>query len=241
MIPDLQLYSWAFFLGVGAAGILLFMALQFIRHPLLQRLALPVRVERRWSNRLRQLLLIYELFFSVVWGSLFITLNMVWHGMVVGLLVVLTFPLLRNYIIGRLLCFDHDFEVGKRIIIQQTKGVINHLNRLGIYVNTNDGMQYFNYKQLQEEGYSLVTDSQMKEYCDLNITVPPADQRPATAQQLMYRLMGSPYLDGHYKPILISNEANTVFRIRVLIRKGNHRKELLSLIQDWGYSCQFSH
>lgn len=166
---------------------------------------------------------------------------MFWHGLIVGLLVLLTFPLLRNYITGRFLCFDRDFEVGKRIIIPPTKGVINHMNRLGIYINTNDGMQYLNYQQLQEQGYSLVTDSKMKEYCDLNITVPPAEQTHTTEQKLLYQLMGSPYLDNQHKPILISNKNNEVFQIRVLIRKGNHRKELLSLIQDWGYHCQFSH
>lgn len=236
-----QFNTWLFLLSVAAAGLLGFFCLHTLHHRLLPRLSLTVHAKRWWSNRLRQMLLIYEVFLWVVMGSLFVVINFLWHGLIVGLLVLLTFPLLRNYITGRLLCFDRDFEVGKRIIAQNTKGVINHMNRLGIYINTNDGIQYLNYQYLQEQGYSLVTDSQMKEYCDLNITVPPAEQKPTTEQQLLYHLMGSPYLDNQYKPILISNQNNEVFQIRVLIRKGNHRKELLSLIQDWGYHCQFSH
>ena len=235
------LHSWGFFWLVVLTGLLLGLLLRFVRQQVLQRLSLPVRTRRRWDNRLRQALLIYELFFGVVVGSLFVTINYPWHGLMVLSLIVLTFPLLRNYITGQFLQFDRDFEVGKRIIIQETKGVVNHINRLGIYVNTNNGMQYFNFKQLQEQGYSLVTDSQMKEYCDLNITIPEDHQKANIGQQLIYRLMGSPYLDNGYRPILISNQDNAVFRIRVLIRKGNHRKELLALIQDWGYQCQFSH
>lgn len=239
--PEFWSHSWPFFILVVLVGLLLFWLLQSVRQLIIERFAWPVSTKQRWANRLRQALLIYELFFVVVIGSLFVELNYIWHGMIVSLLILLTFPMLRNYITGRLLCFDRDFGVGKRIIIQEIKGVINHLNRLGIYVNTNNGIQYFNYQQLQEQGYSLVTDSSMEEYCDLNITIPPEIQPTVTEQQLLYRLMGSPYLDNRYKPILIRNEDNTVFRIRVLIRKGNHRKELLSLIKDWGYRCQLSH
>jgi hypothetical protein len=142
-------------------------------------------------------------------------------------------------LVGRLLCFDRDFDTGKRINIKTIKGVINHMSRLGIYVNTNNGMQYFNYVQLQQEGFSIMTDSSMEEYCDLNISVPQGSS--TNAQSLLYRIMGVPYLDSGYKPILIHNDSDTVFKIRVLIRKGNHRRELLQLIEGWGYQCQLSH
>ncbi|MGH1334955.1 MAG: hypothetical protein ACRBFS_02430 [Aureispira sp.] len=230
--------TWSFFLMMVVMGILFYLFLLFLSQRI-SRLSLTFKAEDRWSNYLRQVLLLYELFFVVVMGSLFILLNPPWHGLIVFFLVLITFPLLRNYLIGRLLCFDRDFGTGKRISIGASKGVINHMNRLGIYVNTNDGMQYFNYKQLQKEGFSIVTDSSMEEYCDLNITV--SEEHPTNGQQLLYQLMGVPYLDSGYKPILIQSEANTIFRIRVLIRKGNHRRELVQLIEGWGYQCQFSH
>lgn len=230
--------TWSFFLIMVVMGVLFYILLVFLRQQI-SRLPLSFKAEDRWSNYLRQVLLLYELFFVVVMGSLFILLHPLWHGLIVFFLVLITFPLLRNYLIGRLLCFDRDFSTGKRISVGTSKGVINHMNRLGIYVNTNTGMQYFNYKQLQKEGFSIVTDSSMEEYCDLNITVPK--EHPTNGQQLLYQLMGVPYLNSGYKPILIQNEANTIFKIRVLIRKGNHRRELVQLIEGWGYQCQFSH
>lgn len=230
--------TWPFFLAMVVAGFLFYALLFFLRQQL-SRLSLTFRAEDRWSNSLRQVLLLYELFFVVVIGSLFILLNPLWHGLIVFFLVLITFPLLRNYLIGRLLCFDRDFGTGKRISVGASKGVINHMNRLGIYVNTNNGMQYFNFKQLQKEGFGIVTDSSMEEYCDLNINVPEKDH--TNPQQLLYQLMGVPYLNSGYKPILIQNDDDTIFRIRVLIRKGNHRRELVQLIEGWGYQCQFSH
>lgn len=230
--------SWAFFTMMVITGVLLYWLLVFMKTRV-SKLSLPFKAERKWSNFLRQTLLLYELFYVVVIGSLFVLINPFWHGLILFFLLLITFPLLRNYLIGRLLCFDPDFATGKRIGVSGSKGVINHMNRLGIYVNTNNGMQYFNYKQLQRDGFSIMTDSSMEEYCDLNISVP--EEEATSAQQLLYKLMGVPYLDSGYKPILIQNEADTAFRIRVLIRKGNHRRELLQLIEDWGYQCQFSH
>lgn len=232
------LTTWLFFLSIAIAGVIIYLLLVLMKQQL-SRLSLTFKAEDRWTNFLRQILLLYELFFVVVIGSLFILLNPLWHALIIFFLVLITFPLLRNYLIGRLLCFDQDFSTGKRISVASSKGVINHMTRLGIYVNTNEGMQYFNYKQLQEDGFSIVTDSSMEEYCDLNINVP--DECSTNAQQLLYKLMGVPYLDSGYKPILIQNDTNTVFRIRVLIRKGNHRRELVQLIEGWGYQCQLSH
>ncbi|MFK7798438.1 MAG: hypothetical protein AB8E82_13380 [Aureispira sp.] len=232
------LSSWSSFLVMVLAGVLLYFLLSFLRKQI-SRLPLTFKAQDRWKNSLRQILLLYEFFFVLVVGSLFLLINPLWHGLIVFFLLLITFPLLRNYLVGRLLCFDRDFNTGKRINIKTIKGVINHLNRLGVYVNTNNGMQYFNYIQLQQEGFSIMTDSSMEEYCDLNISVPQG--RSINAQSLLYQLMGVPYLDSGYKPILIHNDSDTVFQIRVLIRKGNHRRELLQLIEDWGYQCQLSH
>lgn len=237
-ISGLFVSSWSTFLIMVLVGVLLYFLLLFLRNQI-ARLPLSFKAQDQWRNSLRQVLLLYEFFFVIVASSLFLLIHPLWHGLIVFFLLLITFPLLRNYLVGRLLCFDQDFDTGKRINIRAIKGVINHMNRLGIYVNTNNGMQYFNYIQLQQEGFSIMTDSRMEEYCDLNITVPK--DRSINAQSLLYRLMGVPYLDSGYKPILIHNDSDTIFKIRVLIRKGNHRRELLQLIEDWGYQCQLSH
>ena len=67
------------------------------------------------------------------------------------------------------LCFDYEFQTGRTIIAKKIQGVISKINGLGIYVMTNDGMQYFNYTFLQTEGFSLLADDDMNEYCYLNI------------------------------------------------------------------------
>jgi hypothetical protein len=233
-------FSWLFFFGTVVFLLLFYGLLLFVQRQIHQ-LPLPLKFRDRLSNKLRSLLLLYDFIFVVITASVFILLNPIWHGLVILFLVSITFPLMRNYMIGRFLSFDPEFHQGKRITVGEDTGVINKMNRLGIYVITNNGVKYINYMILQEKGFSLLTDSLMQEYCDLNISANEQDRSNLSAEMLLYKLMGVPYLDSKYRPTLIANNADTEFQIRVLIRKGNHRQELINLIKDWGYDCQLSH
>lgn len=233
-------FSWLFFFGTVVFLLLFYGLLLFLqRH--VHQFPVTLKFKDRLSNTLRSFLLLYDLIFVVVTASVFILLNPVWHGLVILFLVSITFPLMRNYMIGRFLCFNPEFQQGKRITVGKDTGVINKMNRLGIYMITNNGMKYINYMILQERGFSLLTDSLMQEYCDLNISANEQDSSNLSAEMLLYKLMGVPYLDSEYRPTLIANNADIEFQIRVLIRKGNHRQELINLIKDWGYDCQLSH
>lgn len=233
-------FSWIFFLGTVVFLLLFYSLLRFLQRQIHQ-LPLSLKFRDSLSSKLRSLLLLYDLIFVVITASVFILLNPVWHGIAILFLISVTFPLMRNYMIGRFLCFDPEFQQGKRITVGIDTGVINKMNRLGIYVITNSGMKYINYMILQERGFSLLTDSLMQEYCDLNINANDKDSSNLSAEMLLYKLMGVPYLDSEYRPTLIANNTDTEFQIRVLIRKGNHRQELIDLIKDWGYDCQLSH
>ncbi|WMX16363.1 MULTISPECIES: hypothetical protein [unclassified Aureispira] len=233
-------FTWMFFFGTVVFLLLFYGFLQFLKNQIPQ-LPATVKFKERLSRRLRYFLLLYELIFVVISVSIFMLIHPLWHGMIVLFLISITFPLMRDYMIGRFLCFDPEFQQGKRITVGEDTGVINKMNRLGIYVITNNGMKYINYMILQENGFSLLTDSLMQEYCDLNISANDKDTSNLSAEMLLYKLMGVPYLDSDYRPTLITNNTNTDFQIRVLIRKGNHQQELINLIKDWGYDCQLSH
>lgn len=233
-------FTWMFLFATVVFLLLFYGFLQFIKRQIPQ---LPITVKfKDWlSNWLRCFLLFYDLIFVVITVSIFMLLNPFWHGIIVLFLISITFPLIRDYVIGRFLCFDPEFQQGKRITIGKDTGVINKMNRLGIYVITNNGTKYINYLILQEKGFSLLTDSLMQEYCDLNISANDQVSLDLSPEMLLYKLMGVPYLDSEYRPTLITNTTNTHFQIRVLIRKGNHQQELVNLIKDWGYDCQLSH
>ena len=188
---------------------------------------------------LRNALLLYELLFAVIVGSIFLLINPLWHGILILFLVVITFPLIRNYVTGKLLCFDQDLHVGKTLITNEIRGVINKMNGLGIYIITNDGVYYSNYTSLQKNGFSLVLDSETNEYCYLNIS--SADGQEINLNTLSFKLMAIPYLDASYPPNFTDSNNSTMVQVKILIRSGKHRYEVIQLIEGWGYQCNLSH
>lgn len=233
-------YSWYFFFTTAGILLLLYGLLVILEQQVPQ---LPI--QNKWKRRflwfLRRFRLLHVPFSFLILGSTFFLIFPRLHGYVLLFVIIVCFPLLRNYIIGKLLCFDEDFHTGKRILANGVSGVISRITGLGIYVMSDTGMQYFNYKNLQESGYSLRSDQDNNEYCYLNLTPKGNEAKQLSSQALLYKLMSVPYLDNRYKPTPMDLIDDNSLQIRVMIRKGNHRKELVHLIEHWGFHCELTH
>jgi len=112
---------------------------------------------------------------------------------------------------------------------------------LGIFIMTADGVQYFSYTHIQQKGFSLVSDNDTKEYCYINIH--PIDQEitKQTPQNILFRLLQVPYLDPSFQPTFIDNIKENRIQIKVLLRPGGHKKEIIDLIETWHYRCTLSY
>ena len=102
-------FSWMFFLGTVVFLLLFYSLLRFLERQIHQ-LPLSLKFRDSLSSKLRSFLLLYDLIFIVITASEFVLLNPIWHGIVILFLISITFPLMKNYMIGRFLCFDPEFQ-----------------------------------------------------------------------------------------------------------------------------------
>lgn len=185
-------------------------------------------------NVVAQFLLYYEPLTALLLATIFVFVNPLLHGVILALLVLAGFSRLRDYFSGRIVLGSPLVAVGKRMKADRFTGVISRINRIGLYLQTGEGLHFVNYTTLLTEGYSLITGKDIGGYYQLHLT--PADGKSDPLTDLMDRLTTTPYLDRSFRPEVTQPEIDAPdIQVRLSVREEKHLSELLRLFQEWGY------
>jgi hypothetical protein len=182
------------------------------------------------------LLLLYQPLTVLILATIFVFINPLVHGLLLLVVVAAGFPRLRDYLSGRVILFNPLVSVGKRVRTSAATGVISRISRIGLYLQTAEGLHFVNYTTLLTQGYSLITGKNIGGYYQLLLTPPPERDHPI--QDLLDRFTTTPYLDRSYRPEISPGKGDGRIHARVSVREEQQLTELLSLIGEWGYSAQ---
>lgn len=233
----LEQFSWGRLFIAGLILLTVYFILQFIRR-LLERAAFMGSWQAPAMRFSRYILLIYEPLALVIIGGIFVLINPIFHGLIMGLLFLAGFPHLRNYLAGRVVQFDHHIDRGSRLRSGAFEGVVLEMGRLGLQLQTNEGLHHLTYARLLAEGYTLISGEEIGGFYQLLIRPREADEKVRHLQHLQNLLLTAPYLDWHHKPELTSGDTEQqTIEARVLVREENHLHDLVELIREWGYHC----
>ena len=197
--------------------------------------------KKSWQTKVQQvvhyLLLVYEPLAIIVLVSAFILLNPLFDGLLIGLLLIAGFTHVRNYTSGWLILADSNMAIGKKLKTGSLQGIISKLGRLGLHLQTSEGIHYISYSKLQGQGYAMIAGEEIGGFYYLKIT-PQDDQKAGNhALRIMELLTSAPYVDRNHKPELLPNKENSCLEARVLLKEETHLYELMGLIEEWGYKA----
>ncbi len=185
-------------------------------------------------NIISPFLLLYQPLTVLVLALIFLFINPLIHGTLLLVLVVAGFSRIRDYLSGRIILFNPLIGVGKRMRTDKSTGVISKISRIGLYLQTGEGLHFVNYTTLLTEGYSLITGKDIGGYYQLRLATPAGE--PNALRLLSDRLTTTPYLDRSFKPELSYSEKEPEkILARLSVREEKHLTELLALLNEWGF------
>ena len=226
-------------LFMAALVLLLFYGLLKLISSILSR----QKLKEDWLHQLRDgiqsLLKIYEVIVILILSSVFIFINPVIHGLILGAVVLFSLSHIRNFVSGRLAQTDENLSIGERIRIGDAKGVIVKMGHLGLQLRTATGLRFVNYTKLFSEGYNLIALEEVGGFYEFEIKPAQVGTKVNHVQQLLDAFLMTPYIDPNRQPELLytDNESKTL-EARILIREDSHLDDLVQLIHSWGYHCQ---
>ena len=234
---DNIMLNWNDFIRTAILLAGFYITLQFI-YRLLKGTAFLGPFQHRLKSLVFSLLLIYEPLAILLMLGTFILVKPVLHGILVAIFFLLAFRQLIYYVSGRIVLFDDAITVGNRLSLQNSTGVIAVTGRMGIKLRTTKGLHFINHSRLLSEGYTLMSGRQFGGFYELKISMPEAENKVAKTEDLLDKLITTPYLDWNHKPELQPNDDPNILLARLMVREETHFHELYALLEGWGYKCE---
>ena len=170
----------------------------------------------------------------------FVLINPVVHGSLILVSLALAFIPLRNYLTGHLLLLNDAFSEGERIKVNSNEGVIDEIDRLGLTLQTKEGVRFINYTTLISDGFTKLEGERIEGINSLQIT-PLKDLKDKSLNQLRDKLFACPYMDWFFPAEINEIEQpnqQTAFKVRLRVRQDQQLKHLMNLLEEWGYQSR---
>jgi len=228
--------SWGDWLLALAFLIGLYFGLMILLE-ILRRVQFLGRFQKRAIYFLDILLKLYEPIVVTILLVMFVFINPYLHGLFAAFLLLVAYFPIKNYMNGRVFLWSNELEKGNRIKVDQSTGVIQDMGRLGLSLQTQDGLRFVNYTSLLQNGYMLLKGDRVGGLHQIHIEIPD-DQKTTEKDILQKRLFACPYIDWTLKPKIIKDHGKeNSFIVQLMIREDRHLQYLLQLIKEWGYEC----
>ena len=231
-------FTWIDFMQTIIMLVVLYFSLHFINRILPK--ATILRKFRKSAQRITQRILsLFELIALLILGSTFILVNPIFHGALIFVLIIGGFSHIRDYISGQLIRFNPAIAIGTQLNSPHKQGVITNIGRLGLQLNTDQGVQFINYSRLTGENELSLSGDGVGGFYRLKITPKPEQKQQVSLAHFADRLADAPYLDWNHKAeIHPSVDQLKGFDATILVKEKSHLYDLIKLIDEWGYTCE---
>lgn len=228
--------SWSFWLFAALSLVVLYWGIKLLES-MLERVNVLGSRQKSVLNTLHVILRLYEPAAILFLIAGFIFINPFLHGLLVAIIFILAFYPVKNYVNGRLFLLAHQLQVGQRIKVNETSGIIRNLGRLGVSLQTQEGIRFINYTTLLSDGYLFLKGEKIGRLHQLLITPGEGSSSLSTATLNNY-FFSCPYIDWSVRPeIKKEDNEEEGYLAQILVRENKHLKSLTELIREWGYGC----
>lgn len=231
-------FTWTNFLLMVLVFAVLYFLLQFTKR-LLQQFSFFGRYQASLQKVVEFLLLVFEPLAVIVLVSVFTLINPILHGLIVALLLLTGFTHVRNYLSGRILLANRNFSIGERLRSGHSEGVIFNMERLGLNLQTNEGLHHLSYSSLLTDGYTLLSGEEIGGFYHFLITPKEEKEKVNHVIYLRDQLATTPFIDWNHLPELFeSEEVPNQINTSLSLREESHLHEFMALVKEWGYSIK---
>ncbi|HHM20690.1 MAG TPA: hypothetical protein ENJ20_01590 [Bacteroidetes bacterium] len=231
-------YTWGHWLLALALLITLFFVLRFLGR-WLANVGLWGKYHEGVLRTVSFILLIYEPVALLILTVGFIFINPVYHGVGVGLLLVVGFSHLRDYLHGWIVRSDGRITTDVQMSTANLEGIVSATGRLGLRLKNNQGLHYVPYSKLLRQGFVLHHGEQLGGFYKLKIYPKEAEDKIEEGGIIIDRLISAPYLDWERKPdIDFSDKNKKQLYARISVKEEGQLYELMALIDEWGYETE---
>lgn len=226
-------FSWFSFGFIALLLILTYSGIQFLLS-LFKKTDSVNRYRKLLISGIQDFILLYEPIALLVLLSVFVFIDPPLHGLLFLAGLLFSFQYIKDYLCGRILRFEHNFEHSMRLQTPNVKGVLSNIGRLGLSLKTDRGLQFINYSELYKFGFTALHSKGVGGMYEL--TLSPLEGRDTKSLTSLKQLLtNTPYIDSSPKPELSEQGQAGHYELRVQVREETHLNDFIQLLKEWGF------
>lgn len=229
--------SWiSFFIFTAFVGIL-FLIIKAIYH------FMPVNVlvkNKRYRARFmmqRFKNLADSIFIFMIIGQ-FIHVNFIYHLLIVTFLSIMFFAQIRDYFSGKIFQFRNNIFIDMEITLENSRGKIRKIGLFGLYLFTNDGINYYSYYLLISRGFSFYTSNRLGKNQKLKLRI-TARELHLSLDLIIDHLSSTPFINWHIAPQLSKTDlSSNTYDVTMNLFSHINPQEIVDLLEERGLECK---
>jgi len=244
------LVDWATFVKVLLVVLTLYVLLVLLRRRLDRGLYLR-EADGTVRAALRVILLLIDPLAILVLAAVFVAIWPALHGLILGLIVLLGFPYIRDFVAGRVFRFDRNVRMGRQIKLPKSQGTVANLGLTALYIQHEQGRSSYRYSEVLQHGYTLAGDPRRGGFFHLQVLLPNAstsseieDGQVAevtevkTLEELRHALIDNPYVRQEFHLEVQSDlDSATSVDISIGVHRAEHVQYLIDQLREQGFNA----
>jgi hypothetical protein len=177
----------------------------------------------------------FELIAIVLLIELFLRIDLVTHGLILGVFAVVAWTPARNYLSGSYIRLSTDLRVGQKIAYIGEEAIIQHIGPFNITLQMAEGTRVVEYHNLRSNGLTLISGTQRGNY--LELTLSRETEKEENSLSLSELMLNCPYLDWAHHPEIAPNESfDSAVNIKVFLIDDKYTQGFIALVREWGFT-----
>jgi hypothetical protein len=167
----------------------------------------------------------------------FIAVNPLVHGIIVGFLVLLFFPSIRQLVKGLFFLLESRAVRGKVVELQGKRGVIQHLGWTTMSINSDGKSHLVPYGKIHDEGISFSDSSSSSRLHTILCDPKSPDQKLSEIQEEIKRILFTfPFINYHVRPRI--DQENERIKLVFALSDDIYLPGLINMIRETNVQTQ---
>lgn len=181
--------------------------------------------------------LVYEPIAILIFLAILVGVRPSILGPIVVVALVIGYNHLRNYLSRSIVMINKSVGLGSYIHSGKVNGRVTKLGRLGMHLQSVEGIHILSYLSLLDKGYTISEGEKISRLYTLHLT--PSNNNGVKKQHeiiIKDKLANTPYVDWSTTPeVEASGLDDGHISLKVVLRDKEYIDELVILLEDWGY------
>ena len=234
-------FTWFQFFLFAALG---FSAIKFIGLIKIPRdsMIYNYKIANVIRNYLQKAVISSEPVIIVFLVAVFVSINHLYNGIIVLVSILIFFPNLRDYFVGRILLFNSTIEINQKIKIKEHNGIVRKIGRFGLQIQTKTTKIHIRYTDVYKNNLIVINENESSsEICILDIKSKKKIKLQELKNSLIEFMATVPFVEHSFKPQLKTDFENGSVTIKILLKKDIPTEHLIKLLEENYFACTQIH